>query len=365
MQIQEIKFDLLSIPTNPPRASAKEIAGGRSDKVTVLVARVRTKSGLEGLGFAYSLQGGGKALLALAQNDLAPLLINENALDNERLASKVYWQTQTIGRSGLVPQAYSAIDVALWDLKGKAAKLPLHKLLGGFRNSVSTYISHTGWLWMSVGQILDLTKPFLDQGVLGVKIKVGANTSDDLQRIENLRESLGENVWLAVDANQRYDLGTALAMGNFYQDEIGVGWFEEPISCENIKGHAHLAGRLDIPIAVGEMLFSREEFHNYAEKSALDVAQPDITRLGGITATLKVIHYCESQNIPVSPHLLPELAVHLGCGLPQVTSVEYMPWLEPLFNEYPKIELGKLTPPEGPGLGLSLCEKALQEYAVK
>jgi len=195
-------------------------------------------------------------------------------------------------------------------------------------------------------------------------VKVGANPQSDIERIENLREALGAEIWLAVDANERYDTGTALAMGNFFQDEIGVGWFEEPISCENIKGHTYLANKLDIPIAAGEMLFSREEFHNYVEKSALDIAQPDITRLGGITNTLKLIHYCESQNIPVSPHLLPELAVQIGCGLAQVTSVEYMPWFEQLFNEYPKFKAGKLTPPDGPGLGLSLSEKALHEFSV-
>lgn len=362
MQIQEIKFNLLSIPTTPARASATEIASGRNDKITTLVVKIRTKSGIEGIGFAYSLQGGGKAMLAIGQEDLAPLIINENALDNEKLASKVYWRTQTIGRTGLVQQVYSAIDVALWDIKGKAAKLPLHKLLGGFRESIPAYISHTGWLWMSVGQIIDLSKPFLEQGVMGLKVKVGANPQNDIERISNLREAMGENIWLAVDANERYDTGTALAMGNFYQDEIGVGWFEEPITCENIKGHSYLANNLDIPIASGEMLFSREEFHNYLEKGAMDIAQPDITRLGGITNTLKVIHYCESQNIPVSPHLLPELAVHLGCGLPQITSVEYMPWFEPLFNEYPKFKEGKLIPPEGPGLGLSLSEKAINEF---
>jgi len=105
MQIQEIKFSLLSIPTNPTRSSATEIAAGRSDKITTLVVQIKTKSGIEGIGFAYSLQGGGKAMLALGQEDLAPILINENALDNEKLAAKVYWRTQTIGRTGLISKA--------------------------------------------------------------------------------------------------------------------------------------------------------------------------------------------------------------------------------------------------------------------
>lgn len=362
--ITDIQFDLLDIPTTPPRANPKEVSQGRNDRITTLVARVRTSEGLEGIGYAYSLQGAGKAMYWLGKDLLAPLLINENPLDHERLFQKVYWRTQTIGRLGLVPQVYSALDMALWDIKGKTAKLPIHKMLGGARDSASAYISHTGWLWMSVGEILDKTKPFLDQGAMGVKIKVGANPNDDIERLTNIRDGLGEEVWLAVDANERYDLGTALAMGRFFQDEVGVGWFEEPISCENISGHAHLARALDIPIACGEMLFSGQEFQTYLGQGAMDVAQPDITRLGGITPFLKTMAICEGHHVPVAPHLMPEIALHLACGLQQITSVEYMPWMQPVFSNYPTLHQGKLKPLDKPGWGLELNPEALKEFAT-
>src|SRR3954468_14594114 len=129
MRITKIDCELLHVPLSRPRASPLEAAGGRANHVVALLAHVHTDTaGLVGLGSAYALQSTGRALLATAVDDLAPLLMNEDPLDHERLAAKVYWRLQTVGRRGLVQQAYSAIDVALWDLKGKAANQPLHKL---------------------------------------------------------------------------------------------------------------------------------------------------------------------------------------------------------------------------------------------
>ena len=131
MRITQIDCQLLQVPLARPRASSSEAAAGRLNHVVVLVVELTTDSGPRGVGFAYTLQGSGRALLALAQDDLSPLLLGEDPLDHLRLEAKVYWRLQTIGRRGLVQQAYSAFDVALWDLKGRASNLPLHKLLGG------------------------------------------------------------------------------------------------------------------------------------------------------------------------------------------------------------------------------------------
>jgi L-alanine-DL-glutamate epimerase-like enolase superfamily enzyme len=326
---------------------------------------VDTAEGLRGLGFAYTLQGSGRALYATAVDDLEPLVAGEDALDHERLAAKVYWRLQTIGRCGLVAQAYSAIDVALWDLKAKAANLPLYKLLGGARESTPVYGSDSAWLWMSVDEILDASRPYLEQGVMGIKVKVGADPEADADRLTRLREALGDDVWLGVDANERYDYGTALAMGHFFEEEIGCDWFEEPILCEDVEGHARLAQKLEIPIAAGEMLFGLDEFRAYLDRDALAVVQPDVTRLGGLTPWLKVAALAEQRHLPLSPHLLPEIGVHLGCGLPGVTSVEYMPWTYPVFANPPPIDKGRLVPPARPGLGLEVDPEAVAKYRVE
>ncbi|MBY0232540.1 MAG: mandelate racemase/muconate lactonizing enzyme family protein [Gemmataceae bacterium] len=362
MKILKADIDLLHVPLARPRASPLEAAQqGRLNHVVALVVQLRT-DGPTGLGFAYALQSSGRALLATAEDDLAPLVVGEDPLDHERLGSKAYWRTQTVGRRGLVQQAWSAFDVALWDLKGKAAGLPLHKLLGGARSSCEAYGSDTAWLWMSVEEIVEASKPYLSQGMKGLKVKVGGDADADLDRLTRLREELGDDVWLAVDANERYDRATALTMGRFFEEEVGVGWFEEPISCEDVEGHALLAKRLDLPLAAGEMLFGADEFLRYAERDALAVWQPDVTRLGGITPWLKVAAMAEARHLPVSPHLLPEIGVQLGCGLPVVTSVEWMPWLGGLFANPPALERGRLVPPPGPGLGLELHPENLAKW---
>lgn len=364
MRITRIVHELLHVPLSRPRAAPSEASAGRLNHIIVLLAHVHTDAGLTGLGFAYALQGSGRAMLALAEDDLAPLVVGEDALDHERLAAKVYWRLQTIGRRGLVPQVYSAIDLALWDLKGKAAGLPLYKLLGGARESAPVYGSDTAWLWMSPEEIIDASRPYLDQGMMGIKVKVGADPEADADRLTRLREALGDDVWLGVDANERYDYGTALAMGHFFEEEIGADWFEEPILCEDIAGHARLASKLEIPIAAGEMLFSLDEFRSYLERDALAMVQPDVTRLGGLTAWLKTAALAELHHRPLSPHLLPEVGVHLACGLPSVTSVEYMPWLYPLFTAPPRVEQGRLVPPPQPGLGLEIDADAVAKYRV-
>ncbi|HWG41930.1 MAG TPA: mandelate racemase/muconate lactonizing enzyme family protein [Gemmataceae bacterium] len=364
MRITQLVSELLRVPLSRPRASPAEAGAGRLNHIVVLLVHVHTDAGLTGLGFAYALQGSGRALLALAEDDLTPLVVGEDALDHQRLEAKVYWRLQTIGRRGLVPQAYSAIDLALWDLKGKAAGLPLHKLLGGARDSAPVYGSDTAWLWMSPEEIIDASRPYLDQGMMGIKVKVGADPEADADRLTRLREALGDDVWLAVDANERYDYGTALAMGHFFEEEIGADWFEEPILCEDVQGHARLASKLEIPIAAGEMLFGIDEFRAYLERDALAVVQPDVTRLGGLTGWLKVAALAELHHRPLSPHLLPEVGVHLACGLPAVTSVEYMPWLYPLFTAPPRIEQGRLVPPPQPGLGLEVDPDAVAKYRV-
>src|SRR5262245_41485096 len=193
MRITTIDFDLLHVPLARPRASPLEASGGRLNHVVALVAHVHTDDGLVGLGTAYALQSSGRALHATAVDDLAPLLVGEDPLDHERLAAKAYWRLQTVGRRGLVQQAYSALDVALWDLKGKVANLPLHKLLGGARESVRAYGSDSAWLWMSVEQIVEASRDYVDQG-MGLKVKVGSNADEDVDRIGRIAEAFGEDL---------------------------------------------------------------------------------------------------------------------------------------------------------------------------
>ena len=363
MRITRFDSRLVRLPLDRPLTAAGS-GGATLDHVFVLVVQLETDAGPTGLGFAYALEGGGRALRAIAEDDLAPLLLGEDPLDHERLWAKVYWRLQAVGRRGLVMQAYSAVDLALWDLKGKAANLPLFKLLGGARSSTPTYGADTGWLWMSVDEMVKASRPYLDQG-MGIKVKIGQpNPEADAGRLEDLRQALGEDTWLAVDANQRYDFDTALRMGVFLDDEISPQWFEEPISCEDVEGHRRLAAKLQVPLALGETLFGLDEFTRYLEQDAASWLQPDVTRLGGLTPWLAAASLAQRHHRAVAPHLMPEVGVHLACGLPHVACVEFMPWLYPLFTEPPQPVKGRLTPPNKPGLGLELNGETVKKYTM-
>jgi L-alanine-DL-glutamate epimerase-like enolase superfamily enzyme len=366
MKISQVESQVLRLPLTRPVTSPKDgDRSGRLDHVFLLIVHLDTDAGHRGVGFAYTLQGGGRAMKAIAADDIAPLLVGEDPLDHERLGQKVYWRLQTIGRRGLVSMVYSAVDLALWDIKGKVAGLPLYKLLGGARESAPAYASDAGWLWMSAEEIIAASKPYIDQGMLGIKVKVGHDELEtDAQRLMKLREAFGEELWLAVDANQRYDYTKALDLGRFLQSEIVVEWFEEPISCEDVAGHRRLAERLEMPIALGETLFGRDEFVHYLEEDAADVLQPDVSRLGGLTETLKVVALAEQYHRPIAPHVLPEVAVHLACGLPPVRVVEWMSWLTPAFVDPPALVNGQIVPPKRPGLGLDIRNDAVEKYRL-
>src|SRR5262249_10698745 len=162
MRITQLESHLLRLPlTRPISAPHDGAPGGRLDHVYLLLVYLDTDTGHRGLGFAYALQGGGRALKVIADDDLAPLVVGEDPLDHERLAAKAYWRLQSVGRRGLVAQAYSAVDLALWDIKGKAAGLPLYKLLGGARESAPVYVADTGWLWMTPEEIVAASRTLL------------------------------------------------------------------------------------------------------------------------------------------------------------------------------------------------------------
>jgi L-alanine-DL-glutamate epimerase-like enolase superfamily enzyme len=364
MRITRLESYLLRIPLERPIAPPESGAG--NDHVFALLVHLDTDAGLRGLGFACALYGGGRALKAVADDDLAPLVLGEDPLDHERLAAKVYWRLQGVGRLGLVAQAYSAIDLALWDLKGKAANLPLYKLLGGARESAPVYGGDVGWPWISPDDVVKGARDYLERGVMGVKMHIGyADPEDDARRLQRVFDGLGDEVWFAVDAHQRYDFSKALQVGRFLDEDIRPDWFEEPLPCDDVDGHARLAERLETPIALGETLFSPAEFRRYLDAGAAAILQPDVTRLGGLTATLKVAALAEAYHRPVAPHLLPEVAVHLACGLPGVVAVEWMPWLFPAFAEPPRVVEGKVVPPPRPGLGLEMHPEAVAKYGVK
>ena len=358
-RITEVTLSSVTLPLTTGISDAKVLTGRQRPmtEVAFLFAEIHTEAGLEGLGFSYSKRAGGPAQFAHAR-EVAPDLIGEDPSDIGRLWTKLVWAGASVGRSGAATQALAAVDVALWDLKAKRAVLPLAKLLGAHRDSVRCYNTSGGFLHESVEQVKDNATRTLEQGIGGIKIKVGQpDRAEDLRRVRAVREHIGDDAPLMVDANQQWDRPTAMRVGRALE-EFGLVWIEEPLDAYDAEGHAALARSLDTAIASGEMLTSVAEHAELIRHDAVDILQPDAPRIGGITQFLKLAALAEHRNLQLAPHFAMEIHIHLAAAYPHEPWVEHFDWLYPLFCERLEIRDGRMHLSDRPGLGVTLSEQA-------
>ncbi|WP_433182875.1 L-talarate/galactarate dehydratase [Actinoallomurus sp. CA-150999] len=358
-RISWIRLSSITLPLATPISDAKVLTGRQRPmtEVAFLFAEIGTEGGHEGIGFGYSKRAGGPGQFAHAK-EIAPVLIGEDPSDIGKIWTKLVWAGASVGRSGLSTQAIAAIDVALWDLKAKRASLPLAKLLGAHRDSVRCYNTSGGFLHTPIEQVLENADASLARGIGGIKIKVGQpDSSLDLKRLEAVREHLGDDVPLMVDANQQWDRPTAQRIGRALE-RFGLVWIEEPLDAYDAEGHAALARSLDTPIATGEMLTSVAEHWELIRLDAADVIQPDAPRIGGITQFLKLAALADHRHLQLAPHFAMEIHLHLAAAYPHEPWVEHFEWLEPLFNERLEIRDGRMHLSGRPGLGFTLSDQA-------
>ncbi|MCL7380414.1 mandelate racemase/muconate lactonizing enzyme family protein [Streptomyces sp. 35G-GA-8] len=357
--IASVTLSLVSLPLAAPISDAKVLTGRQKPltEIAFLFAEIRTEAGFEGVGYSYSKRAGGPAQYVHAK-EIAPELIGEDPNDIQRIWTKLVWAGASVGRSGLSTQAIAAIDIALWDLKAKRARLPLAKLLGAHRDSVQCYNTSGGYLSMSIEQVVENTRASVERGIGGIKIKVGQpDTNIDLQRVAAIREQLGDGFPMMVDANQQWNRGTAIRMGRKLES-FDLTWIEEPLDAYDAEGHAALAAELATPIATGEMLTSVAEHAELVRHRSVDFLQPDAPRVGGITPFLKIMAMGEQAKMRMAPHFAMEIHLHLAAAYEIDPWVEHFEWLEPMFNERLEIRDGRMIVPNRPGLGFSLSEQA-------
>jgi L-alanine-DL-glutamate epimerase-like enolase superfamily enzyme len=356
--IRSIRLRSVRLPLPMPISDAKVLTGRQKPmtEVAMLFAEVTTEQGLEGIGFSYSKRAGGDAQFAHAR-EVAPAIIGRDASDVQRSWTAMVWAGASVGRSGASTQAIAAIDNALWDLKAKRAGLPLARLLGAQHDSVRCYNTSGGFLHTPIEQVLENATTARERGIGGIKIKVGQpDTAEDLRRVRAVREHLGPDVPLMVDANQQWDRATAMRMGRALE-EFQLVWIEEPLDAYDAKGHAALARALDTPIATGEMLTSVREHRDLLDAGAVDIIQPDAPRIGGITPFQRLLALADEDGVDLAPHFAMELHVHLAATYPREPWVEHFEWLEPLFHERIEIAEGRMTVPDRPGVGLTLSDR--------
>lgn len=360
MKITYYKTRILQTPADNPFAVGVEFEGTRE----FVALELGTDEGIEGIGVTFH---GGALFVALRQavDALAELVIGENPLHIEAIAAKLWDAARTCGPAGIFNLARSAIDMALWDIKGKAFDQPLCSLVGGYRDRAPVYASGGLMRTFPFESLAETAAHIVDLGFRQMKMQLGGEptVSRELERARVVREAIGPEIDLMVDLNMLWDVNQSITIGRRLEP-LHLFWLEDVVAYDDYHGLARVADALDTPIATGEYHYSIRAFRHMMEARSIDVVMIDIQRVGGITPWLKAAGMAEAFNLPVASHVMPEVQVHLIAGIPNGLTVEYMPWTVPLFEETPTIENGEILVPRKPGLGLALDREAIRRYQI-
>lgn len=345
------------------REYAPFAAGG--DQIDFVALTIKTDDGIEGIGY----EGFGSSALTAASkaavDGLCGAIVGMDPMDNEAIQAKLLRLGGGGSPSGLVTRAASAIDVALWDIKGKALGKPVYKLLGGYRNRVPTYAS--GYLWRSfdLGMLDSHGKRLVKEGFTSMKFRLGAEkiVAAEVARLEAMRSAVGPGIDLMIDVNQLWDVNRAITIGREMKS-YAIYWLEDPTTYDDFAGLAKIADALDTPIAAGEYVYGISPFRQLLEQRSIDIVMVDLLRVGGITGWMKVAHMAEAFNLPVVTHLAPEVLCHALAAVPNGLTAEYMPWSFPLFTHVPPAVDGYIELPQAPGLGLEFDQDVLTKRAL-
>lgn len=318
----------------------------------VLVS-LRTDAGITGENLVFTLNNRRTKVLRQMVDEMADLIIGRDAGHIAGFWARAWKDINFLGHKGVPVVGISAIDGALWDALGKAADLPLYRLLGGAQDRVPAY--HSGGLWLSrtVDELVEEAQSFLDQGFRAMKMRLGkADPAEDAARVRAVRDAIGPHVALMADANQGQTESQAIRLGRLLA-EHRLTWFEEPLPAWDLDGLARVAAALDTPIASGETEYTRYGFRRMLELRAADILMPDLQRVGGVSEFMRVGHMAESHDVPVSSHLFPETSLQVLGALSNANYLEYVPWFSPLYRETLEFEDGAALVPERPGWGFT------------
>ena len=334
-------------------------------KQETIFVEIETDDGIRGIGYSYTIGTGGRAVLSLLRCNLLHLLLGQDACQIEALWQKLFWSTHATAVGAITSLALAAVDTALWDIRCKAAGKPLWLMAGGAKSQVPLYDTEGGWLHLTVEELVQGAVQARERGWPGVKLKIGKEyAEEDAERLQAVRAAIGPRMHLMVDANQSMTYPEAKRRARLLED-AGVFWFEEPLPAEDVSGHARLAASTNVPIAVGESIYSSSHFREYLAAGAAGIIQVDAARIGGITPWLKVAHLAECFNVQVAPHFLMELHVSLAAAVPNSLYVEYIPQLRAVTTQEVQIENGYAIAPSQPGLGISWDFQAIERMRVE
>jgi len=348
--VDRITVSQFRVPTDQPESD-----GTLEWNQTTLVLVQASGGGRTGLGYTYADQ----ATAALIHETLAEVVTGMNAFSPAAAYYAMWRRIRNLGRPGICSMGISAVDCALWDLKARLLEVPLVTLLGQVRVSVPIYGSG-GFTSYSERRLAEQLSGWVKQGIPQVKMKVGRDPEKDVQRVRIVREAIGPDAELFVDANGAYSRKQSLGQAKRFA-AYGVRWFEEPVSSDDLQGLRLIRNRApaEMDIAAGEYGYDIFYFRRMLEAGAVDVQQADITRCGGITGFLQAATLCQAHNVPLSGHTAPAQHTHVACSTPAIKNLEYfhdhVRIENLLFDGLPELVRGELRPDlSRPGMGLEL-----------
>jgi L-alanine-DL-glutamate epimerase-like enolase superfamily enzyme len=363
-KIERIVTYALAVPLSRPIADSHAYL----TNWVVPVVEVTTSEGLTGTGYS-GLHTGADLLVSAIDGYFAPILGGRPSDDIRGLWHRMYTSPiQWIGRAGVVHMALGMIDIALWDLAAQRAGLPLWQLLGGGHSEVAAYNTDGGWLNRSVEELCEEMVALREAGWAGMKMKLGKDQwTEDVVRIEAVRDAVGSGAWLACDVNKQWDFNTALRMLSVLE-ETNMAWIEEPFHPDDVFLHQRLQALTRVPVAVGESLYSRHAFQVFFNLQAARVAQVDVTRVGGITEYLAIAGAAEGASIPVVPHAGDMAQVHQHLAAASFTRgvplIEYLPWTAEIYEAPVRVERGRVILPSVPGATTTIRPDARRRLSI-
>ncbi len=374
----KVQARAISVPVSNPTSISTRVLKQRH-YVLVSVGIDATKE--VGIGYAYVGTTGGESVVKFIDEVLSPIISSRDSNDIVGIWEAMFQESLLIGRRGVALRAISAIDIALWDLAAKRAGLPLALMLGGTLKPIPAYASG-GYYQPDKGSWADAVTAEIkfnrSLGFVDHKIKVGGlSVEDDARRVAAAINAIAGTGRLAIDANNAYkSVNEAIKAAKVFEKaagEVGLWWFEEPLSTEDVKGMAEVRSRIDTPLATGEISQSRHEFRYLIEEKAADILQPDVGVIGGITEYMRVARTAETFNLPTAPHWHANIHAHLAAASTTCIVIEHFALEKDIYNfENVITKESRLNTKDGfallsdrVGLGIDFDESAIQKYGIK